>query len=478
LPEDLRLRPSDKFNIVRSAKRRRVLMLASGIMSVLVLVASGGAWAFTDYISGQLQKVDAGIDGHSGPTGAMNVLLVGADRREGLSRKEQAELHLGHDAGQRTDTIMLMHVSKNHDSASIISLPRDSYVNIPGHGMSKINSAYSPQAFKDGGAKLTVNTVEQNTGIQIDHYVEVNFIGVLKIVDALGGVEICTPTPLRDMSSGINLTAGKHILNGKQALEYVRTRHTYANQDLGRIGAQQKFMSALLNKAISTGTLTNPARLTNFLNTSLAAVRADSGFSASAIRQLAASMSGVSTDSVAFTTVPIANANYTAPGVGSSVLWDKPLADQLFNKIKTDQPIAAQQKTKSKKKPGAKPKNNLTIPPNRIQVEIFNGAGTAGLGAKARREMQAVGFQVPSIAKNAPSQGRRTTVVQYGPGRDDSARTVAAALPGSQMKMVPGMPSVRVILGSSYSGAKQVQVSAQDDGSSDQPKTATQNLCK
>jgi len=453
-------------------------MFASGIMSVIVLIASGGAWAFTDYISGQLQKVDAGIEGgHSGPSGAMNILLVGADRREGLTRKEQNDLHLGHDAGQRTDTIMLMHVSKNHDSVSVVSLPRDSYVDIPGHGKNKINSAYSPQAYKDGGAKLTVKTVEQNTGVQIDHYVEVNFLGVLKIVDALGGVEICTPTALRDKSSGINLSAGKHLLNGKQALMYVRTRHTYANQDLGRVQAQQKFLSALLNKAISTGTLTNPARLTRFLNTSLAAVRADSGFSTQAIRQLAASMSGVSTDSVAFTTVPIGNANYNAPGVGSSVLWDRAQANALFSKMKNDQPIAANQKTKSKKTGGQQKKSNLTIPPNRIVLQVYNGAGTPGLGAKARQQLLNVGFQVPSIAKNSPSQGHPTTVIRYGPTRADSARTVAAAIPGSKLKQVPGSDEVRVILGKNYTGAKQVQVSAADSGP-DQAKTATQNLCK
>lgn len=475
LPESLRLRPPNKH-----ARRRRLAMIMSGVMSLVVLLTSGCVWVVVNHYSGLLKRLDVGINGHSGPRGAMNILVVGADRREGLSRKEQDELHLGHDSGQRTDTIMLVHISKDRGSASVVSLPRDSYVQIPHHGMAKINSAYSPQAYKDGGAKLTVETVEHNTGIQIDHYVEINFLGVLKIVDALGGVEICTPTPLRDMSSGINLTAGKHLLNGKQALMYVRTRHTYANQDLGRIGAQQKFISALLNKAISTGTLTNPGRLSAFLRTSLAAVRADSGFSTQQIQELAESMSGVSTDSVAFTTVPIANANYNAPGVGSSVLWDKQMTDQLFNKIKNDQPIAAEQKTKSKKKSGGqqKPKTELTVPPNRIVLQIFNGAGTAGLGAKARRELRAVGFQVPSIAKNWPSQGRRTTVVQYGPGRDDSARTVAAALPGSKMKMVPGMPSVRVILGSSYSGAERVQVSAQDSGSPDQPKTATENLCK
>lgn len=461
----------------RQAKRQRNLMFASGIMSVVVLIASGGAWAFTDYISGKLQKVDAGIDGHSGPSGAMNILLVGADRREGLTRKEQNELHLGHDRGQRTDTIMLMHVSKNHDSVSVVSLPRDSYVTIPGHGKAKINSAYSPQAYKDGGPKLTVNTVEHNTGIEIDHYVEINFLGVLRIVDALGGVEICTPTALRDKASGINLSAGKHLLNGKQALMYVRTRHTYANQDIGRMAAQQKFLSALLNKAISTGTLTNPARLTRFLNTSLAAVRADSGFSATAIRQMAMSMSGVSTDSVAFTTVPIANANYNAPGVGSSVLWDRPEANALFSKIKNDQPIAAAQTTKGKKSGGnKKKKSNLTIPPNRIVLQVFNGAGTPGLGSKARRDLLNTGFQVPSIAKNWPSQGHRSTVIQYGPTRTDSARTVAAAIPGAKLKKVAGYDGVRVILGKSYSGAKQVQVTAQDDGTG--PKTATQNLCK
>ena len=473
LPESPRLRQPD-----RHAKRQRNLMFASGIMSVVVLLASGGAWAFTDYISGKLQKVDAGIEGHSGPSGAMNILLVGADRREGLTRKEQNELHLGHDAGQRTDTIMLMHVSKNHDSVSVVSLPRDSYVDIPGHGKNKINSAYSPQAYKDGGAKLTVKTVEQNTGVQIDHYVEVNFLGVLKIVDALGGVEICTPTPLRDKASGINLSAGKHLLDGKQSLMYVRTRHTYANQDLGRVEAQQKFMSALLNKAISTGTLTNPARLTRFLNTSLAAVRADSGFTTQAIRQLAASMSGVSTDSVAFTTVPVGNANFNAPGVGSSVLWDKAQAGALFGKVKNDQPIAADQKTKSQKKSGGQQKkSNLTIPPNRIVLQVFNGAGTPGLGAKARRQLQNVGFQVPGIAKNAPSQHHPNTVVQYGPRRADSARTVAAAIPGAKLKQIAG-DNVRVILGSNYNGAKSVQVSGQDTGGQDQAKTATQNLCK
>lgn len=453
-------------------------MIMSGIMSLVVLVTSGFMWLVVNHYSGLLQRIDVGISGHSGPHGALNILLVGADRREGLSRKEQNELHLGHDAGQRTDTIMLLHVSKDRGSASIVSLPRDSYVQIPHHGMAKINSAYSPQAYKDGGAKLTVETVEHNTGIQIDHYVEINFLGVLKIVDALGGVEICTPTALRDKSSGIDLTAGKHLLNGKQALEYVRTRHTYANQDLGRIGAQQKFISALLDKAISTGTLTNPGRLSAFLRTSLAAVRADSGFSTQQIQQLAESMSGVSTDNVAFTTVPIANANYNAPGVGSSVLWDRPQAAQLFNKIKNDQPIAAEQKTKSKSGGKQKPKNNLTVPPDRIRLEIFNGAGRAGLGKTARADLLGAGFQVPSIARNWPSQGHRTTVVEYGPGRDDSARTVAAALPGSKIKMVPGMPSVRVILGSSYSGAKQVQVSTPDSGSPNQPKTAKENLCK
>lgn len=464
----------------KRARRQRNLMFASGIMSVVVLVASGGAWAFTDYISSKLQKVDAGIDGHSGPSGAMNILLVGADRREGLTKKEQNELHLGHDAGQRTDTIMLMHVSKNHDSISVVSLPRDSYVDIPGHGKAKINSAYSPQAYKNGGPKLTVDTVEQNTGVQIDHYVEINFLGVLKIVDALGGVEICTPKPMVDKASGINLTAGKHLLNGKQALMYVRTRHTYANQDIGRMEAQQKFLSALLNKAISTGTLTNPARLTNFLNTSLAAVRADSGFSASAIRQLASQMSGVSTDDVAFTTVPIANANFNAPGVGSSVLWDKQEAAALFGKIKNDQPIAAAQ-SKGKGRTGGGKKtggSDLTIPPNRIMLQIFNGAGTAGLGSKARRDLTGVGFQVPSIAKNWPSQGHRTTVVQYGPGRSDSAKTVLAAIPGSKGKQVAGFDGVRVILGSSYNGAKQVQVSAPSGDQPGQAKTATQNLCK
>lgn len=446
-------------------------------MSLVVLAASGTAWAFTDYVAGKLNLVDAGIDGsHPGPSGAMNILLVGADRREGLSKQEQRELHLGHDPGQRTDTVMLMHVSKNHNNISVVSLPRDSYVPIPGHGHGKINSSYSPKAYPDGGPSLTVKTVQQATGVHVDHYMEINFLGVLKIVDALGGVQICTPKPMVDKASGIHLSAGKHMLNGKQSLQYVRTRHTYADQDLGRMQAQQKFLSALLNKAISTGTLTSPSKMTHFLNATLASIRADSGFSASAIRKLASQMSGVTTDDVAFTTVPIANANYTVPGIGSSVLWDQTASNTLFQKIKKDEPIV---KPKKKKKKGDGKASNLTIPPGRIRLSIFNGAGTSGLGSTARRDLLNVGFQVPSIAKNWTTTGLRHTVVRYGPTRSDSARTVQAAIPGSQLKKTPGISDIQVVLGSSYSSAKKVEVSASNaDSDGKGPKTASQNLCK
>lgn len=469
LPESMRVRfPS------RQVRRRRAMLLTSGFMSVVILIASGCAWGFTDLLVGKIKKVNLKLGGHSGPQGAMNILLAGSDRRQGIPSSELRKLHLGHAQGARSDTMMLVHISDNHNRVTVVSLPRDSLVSIPGHGRNKLNAAFSY-----GGPSLAIKTVEQNTGVQIDHYVEVNFLGVVKIVNALGGVNVCLPNAVNDPYSGLRLPAGRSKLNGMEALGFVRIRHGIGDgSDLGRVQRQQQFMADLLAQATSTGTLTHWGKFSKFLSATLQALRTDQGLSASAMRSLANQMRTISPNSVTFTTVPLGNMNYIAPGVGSSVLWDHTKATQLFDKIKDDRPILKPAKKKAAHHGSG---SALTVPPGRIALSVYNGAGRGGLGSKARADLQRVGFQVPGIAQNWPSTGITHTVIEYGPSRSDSAKTVAAAIPGSHLLRKSGLAGIKVILGSSYTGTKSVHVSSTSGGQSSSAggaKTATQDKCK
>ena len=195
----------------------------------MVLLVATGTWALTGCISGHVARVSAGTAG-APSTGPLNILVAGVDRRTGLTRAQQLRLHVGRVASSNSDTLMIVHVTADHRSVSVISLPRDSWVEIPGHGMNKINAAFGL-----GGVKLMVRTVEQNTGLVINDYAEVNFLGFVKIVNALGGVDICLPTAVNDPYSGLDMTAGKHHVNGVQALMFARDRHSFALSDFQRI---------------------------------------------------------------------------------------------------------------------------------------------------------------------------------------------------------------------------------------------------
>lgn len=465
-----------------TVRRKKQLLVTAAMMSVIVLLASGSLWAFSDYAMSKIKRIDpfAGLEGRPqrGVAGAMNILIVGADRREGMPKEMVDKLNLGPDQGQRSDTMILAHISEHQDRVVLVSLPRDSLVTIPRHKnadgawvppqQAKLNAAY---AF--GGPQLAVATVEKATGVRIDHYVEVNFLGFVDVVDALGGVKVCTPTPINDRRTELRLPAGEHLLDGPTALGYVRARYSLGDgSDLGRIERQQEFLSSMLHRATSTGTLLNPVKLSRFLDAALSAVRADRGFTAEDMRSLALELRDLSPSKISFITVPISDGGYQVPGVGSSVRWDEQQAGLLFQRIKNDEPIVG--KVKEKK---GKPK--LTIPPDRIAVQVYNAAGTPGLGGRTAQALQGVGFLVPAPAQNWPGpMGAEQTVIEYGPDRADSARTVQAAIPGSVLRENPARgDGVAVVVGSSFPGANEVQVSPSASPTID-PRTAAQNPCK
>ncbi|TSE00859.1 LytR family transcriptional regulator [Skermania sp. ID1734] len=295
---------------------------------VLLLLIGGGLF----YLDRQLHRTDALADypDRVGDTPGTNWLLVGSDSRNDLSPQEQQDLATGGDVGNaRTDTIILIHIPKS-GRATMVSIPRDSYVSIPGNGKDKINAS-----FAIGGAPLLVQTLETATGLHIDHYAEIGFGGFASVVDAVGGLDMCLDQPLNDPLAGINLAAGCQHLNGAQALGYVRSR-AFASADLERMQHQRQFMSALLKKVSSASTLLNPFRIFPLLGDAAKSLQVDNGDHIWNLLALAWAMHG----SMITTTVPIGGFENTS-GSGNVLLWDRPKAQEFFSDLAADQPLPA-----------------------------------------------------------------------------------------------------------------------------------------
>lgn len=250
-------------------------------------------------------------------------LLVGSDSRAGLTKAEQKTLGTGSTAGQRTDTVMVMYIPLGGKPA-LVSLPRDSYVAIPGNGRNKINAAYS-----FGGPQLMEQTVEQNTGLRIDGYLEVGFGGFVNVIDALGGIEMCLPKAIKDKNSHLNLPKGCQDLSGTQALGYVRMRYADPKGDLGRVERQRQMLAAVAKKAASPASVLNPVRYWKLCTASAGALRLGEDTSAWEMAKLARAMTQVAGDTGYALTVPISNSNLSTP-VGSAVQWDPERSKALF----------------------------------------------------------------------------------------------------------------------------------------------------
>ncbi|WP_420910929.1 LCP family protein [Rhodococcus sp. OK519] len=312
----------------RRPRRRGTWLRRVALTLVVLLVASVGGVVFLDT---KLNRVDALADypGRVADTPGTNWLLVGSDSRAGLSAEQDRELSGGGDIdGKRTDTIMLIHVPKS-GATTMVSIPRDSYVNIPGMGRGKINAAFS----EPDGEQLLVQTVEEATGLRIDHYAEIGFGGFAGIVDALGGVNMCVPYPIDDPLAGINLQEGCQDLSGPEALGFVRSRAT-AMADLDRMNNQRAFMSALLEKTTSPTTLINPLRLWPMMTKTADSLQVDDGDHLWNLAGLAWALRG----KMVTTTVPVGGFDVVG-GWGDVLLWDRERASEFFDALANDRQI-------------------------------------------------------------------------------------------------------------------------------------------
>ncbi len=277
-------------------------------------------------------KVDATPTGERPAAGnGSNYLLVGSDSRAGMTEAEQQALSTGPDegGGQRTDSIILVHRSSSGQS-SMVSIPRDSYVTIPGHGKNKINAAFAL-----GGPKLLVETVELATGLRIDGFLEIGFGGFAKVVDSLGGVDVCVPFDMNDPRAGIDLKAGCQRLNGPTALGFVRARYSDPRGDIGRAERQRQFLSAIIKKAATPATVLIPWRYYGFAMASASGLRAGEDTSLVEAVAVVRTMRDISGGQGLSMVVPIADPGLST-NAGLAVKWDSARAGALFDALRAD----------------------------------------------------------------------------------------------------------------------------------------------
>lgn len=444
----------------RTATARRRLLsarpgqLLAAFVAVVVFAVTGFGWHSIDKVIAGIERIgDLGLGG--GSDGATDILMVGIDSRTDahgnpLSADERAMLHAGDEVGTNTDTIVLLRIPNDGRSASAISIPRDSYVDIPGIGMGKINSAYgttkeltrqklvaegvsetdAEQRSTQAGRQALIKTVANLTGITVDHYAEVGLVGFVLLTDAVGGVEVCLNNPVDEPMSGADFPAGRQRLNGPQALSFVRQRHDLPRGDLDRIVRQQAYMASLVHQALSAKILANPTRLDAISTAVGRTIVLDDGWDVLAfVRELKDLTGGT----VKFQTIPVQDLNQILDD-GQSVVRVDPPAVHAF--------VA-----------GLVDHSDRGLTPSQITADVYNASGTPGLAGQVAQALAGKGFRTGTV-DNWIGGPVMNSWVSAGSSSDPKAKAVAKALGGLPVRAERGLPegAVRVVLAGDYSG--------------------------
>jgi LCP family protein required for cell wall assembly len=436
-------------------------------VSLLIMGLTGYAWAAMQGLVSGLTTADV-ISANQPADGARDILLVGMDSRTDaqgnpLSDQLLAELRAGvSDGEENTDTLIMVHIPNDGSKAVAMSLPRDSYVTIPGFGKHKINSAYARgkaaerKTLQDSGdtdskdvelksdqagAKTLIATVEQLTGSSIDNYASINLLGFSDITKAIGGVDVCLKDNVNDPYSGAKFTKGKHTISGVEALEFVRQRHGLLRGDLDRVVRQQVFMAGMAQKVLSAGTLTDPGKLSDLTDAIKKSVVLNQGWD---ILGFAQQMKGLTGGQLQFQTIPVVNMDYSTPEDGQAIQID-PSQVRTFV-----QGLTA---------PSGAPATPAVSPHASTTVDVHNGTPKSGLAATVSQALTGQGFTAGETA-NASARVSKT-IVRYPSGAKDAAQTVADAL-GSpaalQQDTSVHAGHVLVVIGSDYSGSTSSQL--------------------
>ncbi|GAB06947.1 LytR family transcriptional regulator [Gordonia amarae] len=483
--------------LVRDATITGRILVA--VACVLSLVGTGFVWGYIQSVNGNWRSIEAldsgddNIRNKDAQHGDENYLIVGTDTRGG----KNSTLGAGSAddvEGARSDTVILVSVPSDRDRVVAVSFPRDLQVDrpdcsswdndngtydaanvLPAAEAVKLNSVYA-----EGGPKCLVQVLTAMSGLNINHFIAMDFDGFEKVVRAIGGVEVCSTVPLYDYELGwILRKKGPKKLNGRYALNYVRARkiETEGNGDYGRIKRQQLFMSSLLRSTLSGNVLSNPGKLNGIVNTFINHSFVD-GVDTKSLIKLAESMQGMDAGRVSFVTIPTSGtstdgSNNEIPrtddvnAIFNAIIDDDPLPGEAKKKAdkeksdkkKKDEKKKDDKKTGSSSSTSSSPSSTTAKPqtvsataldPTQVTVRVLNGTGQAGVASAAADLLAPLGFVIPGIAD--ASEQRDDTVVRYGTGEEDAAATVAAMIPGASIQPDRNVKSgVEVILGHDYS---------------------------
>ncbi|MEV4253047.1 LCP family protein [Spirillospora sp. NPDC049652] len=452
----------------KKARRRRALRWVAGGMAGVVLLAGGvAAWLYQDLRGNIRQEHVKGRLGANRPAKlnkSLNILLVGSDTREGENGRYGSAAEI---AGARSDTTILLHLSPNRDQAVGISFPRDSMVRMPSCEREKgtdvpAHFGMINEAFANAGPTCTWKTLESLTGIHIDHFVQVDFVGFKRMVDALGGVEICLDKPVDDPRAELHLKAGRQTVKGDDALGYVRARYSLGDgSDLERIQRQQKFMASVVSKATGSSMLTDPAKTYRFLKAATTSVTTDDELDLGGMRKIADGLKDMSAGQVRFVTVPV---QPYAPDP-NRVQWDQSQAKALFEAIQNDDdlpsappsPETAGQPTPPGKpgasgKPSGKPGASGTAdgkpkPAGKPRVTVVDAGAAPENVTRIVQQLNRRGFDVQKkVEKAAPTQ---QTSLTFAPASEGQVTRLAGIAPTAVLAPDANTPpgTIRLALG-------------------------------
>ena len=467
------------------SRKKKILAWTAGGVAAVVLVALGGAYAVYRHLNGNIHQVNISGELGTQPVDthpqAENIMIIGSDTRHGQGRGFGQNLNT-----DQSDTLMIMHVGADRKWVNVMSIPRDSWVNIPackmGNGQMtspttfKINEAFALGNLNgnhtDLGVACTIKTLEQDTGIHIDHFVAINFQGFRDMVNALGGVEECNTTAINDPKSGLHLKPGHHLLHGLGALAYVRARYTLGNgSDLERIGRQQAFMSSLVERVKSK--LLNPIAIYHFLDAATKSITIDSQLGGiHGLYDLAMSVRNLPASQVTFFTLPTYPRQLVVPTDTANVMWTQPVDSRIFQDYRDDIPVSSATVQQARKP---------TMSPHTVSVSVRNGTAQLGLQDSVGLLLTQKGFNVTSMTQEA-TQDITETVIRYHAGHGAQARLLEAKVPGSAVQEVPGTSDQLVlVLGSNYGTTTQTAGTTQSATPTPSPsfssRTASQNIC-
>jgi LCP family protein required for cell wall assembly len=417
----------------RHRARSAFRWVSVAVIAMLLITGGYAVYNYQRFVSG-LTRVDAIVPGATDIDGeSQNILLVGDDHRPADATAEDLA-RLGTEAdggGTSTDTMMVLHLPAEGGPATLISFPRDSWVDIPEFGKGKLNSAFAYGSAEGGdaeGAKLLIQVIQNLTGLSIDHYVRVSMLGFYNVVEALGPVDVCLNNAVNDPYSTVNLPAGVSTLNAQQALAFVRQRHGLPNGDLDRQVRQQYFLSVEARKVLSPTTLLNPGRLQEVLDAVSGATETDPDLN---FLSLGTQLARLGADNINSATVPVAGTPtiYSGGSPISIVELDMAAMPTFISGI-VGVPTAYESATAS------------TV--GDVTVTVLNGSGVGGAAADGTQTLAGFGFLTGSPGN---ADLRDTTTIEYPPGQESGAKALAAALPGADVLASASVDGVTLILG-------------------------------